>query len=70
MTEYEAKFKIKNKKGIISRLKKLKAGDLGIRKEVDIYLSRGTRSVRLRKTGKSGMITSKNPGKEKVNAKF
>jgi len=70
MREYEAKFKIKNKKEIIFRLKKLKARDLGVRKEVDIYLGQGINGVRVRKFGRHGIVTFKSLVKSRVKAKI
>lgn len=67
--EYELKFKINNKKNILSKLKKLDAVDLGRQKEIDIYLGIGNKGVRLRKLGKSGLATYKYLVESKTNAK-
>ena len=57
--EYELKFKIKDKREILSKLKKLGAQDLGKRKETDIYIGTADKGVRLRKWGADGLITYK-----------
>ncbi len=57
--EYEAKFKIKNKKPIIEKLMNLRAVDLGCNTETDLHLQLNNKAVRIRKTGKEGLITIK-----------
>ena len=69
MLEYEAKVKIKNKRAVVLKLKKLKAKDLGLKKEVDIYLAQGVKGVRVRKLGKDGIITFKSLVQSRVKAK-
>lgn len=67
--EYELKFKIKEKKPIIKKLKDLGAIDLGSRKETDIYVGIGENGLRLRKFGRSGLVTHKRIIDSKINAK-
>jgi len=61
--EYEIKFKIKGKAGILKKLKRLEreriAKDIGREKETDIYMRLNERVVRIRKTGREGLITTK-----------
>lgn len=57
--EYELKFKIQDKKGIVSLLQQLRAKDLGKRKEVDIFIGAADKGLRLRKFGRDGLITHK-----------
>jgi len=58
-TEYEIKFKLKDKKAILNKLAEIGAQDLGENKETDIYLSLGPRQLRVRKIGQEGLITIK-----------
>lgn len=57
--EYEIKFKIDKKAPLIKRLKSLGAEDLGRKKEIDIYMRLNEKTVRIRKTGKKGLLTTK-----------
>ncbi|MFH1593377.1 MAG: class IV adenylate cyclase [Candidatus Omnitrophota bacterium] len=73
--EYEIKFKIQNKEGILAKLKKLEeekvAKDLGKEKETDIYMRFNDKVVRIRKTGRGGLITTKEiiPTKERAKVR-
>lgn len=67
--EYEIKFKINRKKDIVDKLKQLKAKDLGKKKEIDAFFSLGRQAVRIRKTGKEGLITLKRLVPTKQRAK-
>jgi len=61
--EYEIKFKIKSKAGILKKLKQLErkriAKDLGREKETDIYMRLNEKVVRIRRIGTKGLITTK-----------
>lgn len=67
--EYEVKFKIDKSGPIIAKLKKIRAEDLGRRKEIDIYMQSGEKAVRLRKLGCRGMLTLKSLVCKKTRAK-
>ena len=67
--EYELKFKIKNKKEILSKLASLGAKDFGKRKELDIYIGSADKGLRLRKYGRKGLLTYKRLVDTKIRAK-
>ena len=67
--EYEVKFKIKNKKLILNKLKNLGAKDLKEKKEINIILKSGSKAVRVKKTGKDGIITIKETVRRNIRAK-
>jgi len=57
--EYEVKFKVPGKKDAFDRIKDLNAEYLGKDKEVDVFFKYGQNVVRVRDTGKGGLITFK-----------
>jgi predicted adenylyl cyclase CyaB len=67
--EYELKFKIKDKKDILLKLKRLRAKDLGRRTEIDIYIGTADKGLRLRKFGRDGLITYKRIVAKNIRAK-
>jgi len=67
--EYELKFKIKDKKDILSRLALLGAEDLGKKKELDIYIGSADKGLRLRKYGRKGLLTYKKIVDTNIRAK-
>ncbi|MCX5751844.1 MAG: class IV adenylate cyclase [Candidatus Saganbacteria bacterium] len=67
--EYEIKFKIEDKKGILRGLKALNAEDLGEETQTDIYLDLNGNGVRVRKVGKKGLITIKRIVEREIRAK-
>ena len=56
--EYEVKFKLDEIKSVLSKLKELKAKDLGEETQVDVYFGLGNKAVRLRQTGKTGCLAT------------
>ena len=67
--EYELKFKVSGKKGILGKLAQLGAKDLGQRKETDIFIGQAGRGLRLRKFGRDGVVTYKWIVAKKIRAK-
>ena len=69
--EYEVKYKIENKKGILKKLRELGAKDLGENLESDVYLNLGKKGVRIRRTNrnKGGFLTVKKLVDEETRAK-
>ena len=67
--EYEVKFKIEDKKLILNRLRELGAKDLGEKEEINIVLNSGGKAVRVKKTGKEGIITLKEIVRKNIRAK-
>ncbi|MDD5069870.1 MAG: class IV adenylate cyclase [Candidatus Omnitrophica bacterium] len=69
--EYEVKFKVSGKKEAFDRIKNLNAECLGKVKEVDVFFKYGQNVVRVRDTGKCGLITFKEviSSKERVKVR-
>lgn len=67
--EYELKFKIDSKKDVLAKLAGLGAKDIGKRKELDIYIGDSERGLRLRKFGRSGLLTHKTIAGKNIRAK-
>lgn len=69
--EYEVKYKIEDKEGILKKLRKLGAKDLGENLESDIYLNLEKKGVRIRRINqnKGGFLTVKKLVDEGTRAK-
>jgi predicted adenylyl cyclase CyaB len=67
--EYELKFRIKDKRAILLKLRNLNAEDLGRRVEVDISIGTADKGLRLRKFGRDGLITYKRSVAKNIRAK-
>ena len=67
--EYELKFKIANTTGILKKLARLGAKDLGRKKETDIFIGKACQGLRLRKFGREGLVTHKRIVETKTRAK-